>query len=109
VHLGVEGINVRLLRRDPRASIVVYDDAPPYAGVELRGEGRLTTEGERELLRRLAVHYLGERAGNAYADAADWEGVVLRLEPGDLRIWDFADEYGTARAADTAGEQQPTA
>jgi hypothetical protein len=42
----------------------------------------------------VAVRYLGERAGNAYADAVDWEGVVLRLEPGDLRIWDFVDEYG---------------
>jgi PPOX class probable F420-dependent enzyme len=25
------------LRRDPRASIVVCDDAPPYRGIELRG------------------------------------------------------------------------
>src|SRR5919204_6030438 len=62
VHLGDGGINARLLRRDPRASLVVYDDAPPYAGVELRGQGRLTTQDERETLRRLAVRYLGERA-----------------------------------------------
>ena len=38
VHLGGGGINARHLRRNPRASIVVYDDAPPYAGIELRGE-----------------------------------------------------------------------
>ncbi|HEV8633901.1 MAG TPA: pyridoxamine 5'-phosphate oxidase family protein [Chloroflexota bacterium] len=94
VHLGADGINARLLRRDPRASIVVYDDVPPYGGVELRGEGRLTTEDEPATLRRLAVRYLGEREGSAYADAADWEGVLLRLEPGELRIWDFVDEYG---------------
>jgi hypothetical protein len=54
-------------------------------------------------LRRLAVRYLGEGAGHPYADAADWVGVVLRLEPGALRIWDFVDEYGAAR------EQRPTA
>jgi hypothetical protein len=89
-----DGVNARLLRRDPRASLVVYDDAPPYAGVELRGVGRLTTEGERAVLRRLAVRYLGERDGHAYADTASWAGVVLRLEPGELRIWDFVDEFG---------------
>src|SRR5688572_28519154 len=94
VHLGGGGINARLLRRDPRASIVVYDDVPPYAGVELRGTGRLTSEGEREALRRIAVRYLGEHEGNAYADAATWAGVMLRLEPGELRVWDFGDEYG---------------
>jgi PPOX class probable F420-dependent enzyme len=98
VHLGDGGINARLLRRDARASLVVYDDVPPYAGVELRGEGRLTTEDERATLRRLSVRYLGERAGQAYADAATWTGVVLRLEPGDLRIWDFVDEYGAQSA-----------
>jgi PPOX class probable F420-dependent enzyme len=101
VHLGADGINARLLRRDPRASIVVYDDAPPYAGVELRGEARLETAGERAALRRLAVRYLGEREGNAYADAATWAGVLLRLEPGALRVWDFVDEYGERRPAPT--------
>jgi PPOX class probable F420-dependent enzyme len=94
VHLGGGGINARHLWRNPRASIVVYDDVPPYAGIELRGEARLTGEDERETLRRLAVRYLGDAAGNAYADAATWEGIVLRLEPGDLRVWDFRDEYG---------------
>jgi PPOX class probable F420-dependent enzyme len=94
VHLGSGGVNARFLRRDPRCSIVVYDDDPPYGGVELRGQARLTNADERAILRRLAVRYLGEQEGNAYADAADWEGVVLRLEPGDLRCWDFLDEYG---------------
>ncbi len=94
VHLGGGGINARLVRRDSRASIVVYEDAPPYAGIELRGGARLTSEDERDILRRLAVRYLGEQAGNAYADAATWQGIVLRLEPGDLRIWDFVDEHG---------------
>src|SRR5688500_12852024 len=98
VHLGAGGVNARLLGRDPRASIVVYDDLPPYGGVELRGQGRLTTEDERATLRPLAVRYLGESEGSAYADAADWEGVVLRLEPGELRIWDFVDEYGQREA-----------
>ena len=104
VHLGADGINARLLRRDPRASLVVYDDAPPYAGVELRGEGRLTTADERGALRRLAVRYLGQSEGSAYADAATWEGVVLRLEPGELRIWDFVDEYGERGERGERGE-----
>ncbi len=99
VHLGADGVNARLLRRDPRASMVVYDDAPPYAGVELRGAAHLSTEGERAVLRRLAVRYLGEQDGNAYADTANWAGVVLRLEPGELRIWDFVDEFGQRRPA----------
>lgn len=88
VHLGAHGVNARLLRRDPRCSIVICEDAPPYGGVELRGLARLTTEDEKAMLRRVAVRYLGEEIGNAYADTATWPGLVLRLEPGKLRIWD---------------------
>lgn len=94
VHLGQGGLNHRLLQRDPRVSLVVYSDHPPYAGVEMKGSARFTMEDERGLLRRLAVHYLGEKEGDAYADAASWQGIILRIEPGEMRAWDFVDEYG---------------
>ena len=97
VVLSAGGINARLVERDPRVSIVVYEDGPPYAGVELRGEAQLSTEGGRDTLRRIANRYLGEREGQAYVAAATWDDVVLRLEPGHLRVWDFVDEYGERR------------
>jgi PPOX class probable F420-dependent enzyme len=93
VHLGADGINARLLRRDPRASILVYDNTPPYRGAEMKGTATLSTTDERIWLRRLAVRYLGDTAGNTYADAATWSGVVLRLAPGAWRAWDFVDEF----------------
>jgi PPOX class probable F420-dependent enzyme len=79
------------LRRDPRASIVVCDDAPPYRGIELRGRVELRPSG-KDALRRMAERYLGREAGAAYAESAG-DDVLIRLEPGDLRAWDFADEY----------------
>jgi len=29
-------------------------------------------------------------------DALHGQDVIIRIEPGDLRAWDYADEYGTA-------------
>jgi len=46
------------------------------------------------VLRRIAVPYLGESEGGAYADTAGERGLVIRLEPGDLRTRDFADDFG---------------
>jgi PPOX class probable F420-dependent enzyme len=97
VVLSEGGINARLVRRDPRVSIVVYEDMPPYAGLELRGAARLSAEDGRDTLRRIAVRYLGDREAEAYVAGATWEDVVLRLEPGHLRVWDFVDEYGERR------------
>jgi hypothetical protein len=44
-----------------------------------------------DAVRRIASRYLGHEAGAAYADTAG-DDLLIRLEPGDLRAWDFADE-----------------
>jgi PPOX class probable F420-dependent enzyme len=47
------------LERDPRLSLVVYDQANPYDYVEVRGTASGTTEGADEHIDRLAKKYLG--------------------------------------------------
>ena len=89
----IEGdVKLRHLLRDPRAGLVVYESEPPYAGVEIRTTARLVQRGYMELERRLAARYLGPAAGERYAASLPQEGFVVRLEPGELRAWDFADE-----------------
>lgn len=80
------------LRRDPRASIVVCDDGPPYRGLELRASARLSRPEDRLIVRRIATRYLGPKAGEQYAETAG-DDLLIRLEPGELRAWDFADDF----------------
>ena len=80
------------LRRDPRASIVVYDDGPPYRGLELRARANLSIPDDRSIVRRIAERYLGPEAGEQYAESAG-DDLLIRLEPGELRAWDFADDF----------------
>ena len=85
-----DDIKVRHLRRDHRASILVYDNDPPYRGVELRTTAKLLEIDRPEVVREIAVHYLGHEAGEAYA-ATSADSVLIRLEPGNVRTWDFAE------------------
>jgi PPOX class probable F420-dependent enzyme len=80
------------LRHDPRASIVVCEDSPPYRGLELRATARLGTLDDRSIVRRIATRYLGPDEGERYAETGD-DDVLVRLEPGNLRAWDFADYF----------------
>ena len=94
VVVGPNDIKLTHLRRDPRASVVVYGHEPPYAGLEARGDVRLDPEGAFDAIRSMAVRYLGPEDGHAYADSIKGSGSVLvRLEPSELRGWDFADEW----------------
>jgi PPOX class probable F420-dependent enzyme len=85
------GVKAAHLRRDPRASIVVCEHSPPYRGVEIRCTARLHSAGVSDAVERIASRYLGPQAGAAYAGTAR-DDLLIRLEPGDLRAWDFADE-----------------
>ena len=89
VATGRDDVKVRHLRRDPRASIVVYEHVSPYRGIEVRGDARLEPAGDA--VRQIAIRYLGGRDGAAYADSAG-DDTLIRLEPGRLRAWDFADQ-----------------
>jgi PPOX class probable F420-dependent enzyme len=92
VATGSGGVKVAHLRRDPRASILVHEHAPPYRGLEVRGQALLLSEGAHNMARRLAIRYLGEQRGAAYAATVS-DDTIIRLEPGVVRAWDFADEY----------------
>jgi PPOX class probable F420-dependent enzyme len=80
------------LRRDPRASIVVCEDRPPYRGLELRTTARLSEAADRSILLRIATRYLGEEGGAQYAETGG-DDLLIRLEPGKLRAWDFVDDF----------------
>lgn len=91
VSTGDDDVKVRHIRRDARVSIVVCEPVPPYRGIEVRARARLGSSPDPEATRRIAARYVGE------ADADGWVGrddVVIRIEPGVLRAWDFADDYG---------------
>jgi PPOX class probable F420-dependent enzyme len=85
-------VKLQHLRRDPRASVVVYEHQPPYRGLEARGEASLDPEGAAEPIAAMAVRYLGPEEGGAYA-ATVTDAVLVRLEPDQIRGWDFADDF----------------
>jgi PPOX class probable F420-dependent enzyme len=90
---SADDVKTRHLRRDPRANIVVYEQRPPFRGVEVRGRARLEPAEAPAAARRIAVRYLGEASAAQYVEAVV-DDMLIRLEPGAIRAWDFADEYG---------------
>jgi PPOX class probable F420-dependent enzyme len=86
-------IKVRHLENDARASLLVYDQQPPYRGVEIRTKALLSEIADPAVFRDLAVRYLGKEAGETYAATLSESQILVRLEPGHVRTWDFADEF----------------
>ena len=90
--IGADDVKVRHLRRDPRATVVVAGSEPPLKGVEVRGAARIVHDDVAETSLRIAARYVGRTEGARYTTSLGGS-VIVRLEPGALRVWDFADEY----------------
>lgn len=88
-------IKSKNLNKDPRATILVAENEPPYRGIEVSGEATIEAMPDHmPMLRRLAVRYMGEKDGPAYAETFRDEKIELvRLAPGVMRAWDFDDTH----------------
>ncbi|HLZ21811.1 MAG TPA: pyridoxamine 5'-phosphate oxidase family protein [Ktedonobacterales bacterium] len=91
-------VKARHIKRDPRVSVVLSGDAVPLPGIEVRARAEVVpTEPDLATLRRMAVRYVGPERGNAFIDGIDPASqLTLRIVPGVLRTWDFADEPSLA-------------
>jgi PPOX class probable F420-dependent enzyme len=92
VWCGAVDVKARHLRRDPRASIVVAENGGDNRGLEVRGTAELIEAETRATALRIVARYVGEDAAARFVDANPGPDIVIRLEPGTTRGWDFADE-----------------
>lgn len=72
----------RNLRRDPRASLSVYDQQDPDLYAEIRGRATVTGDPGRALAVRLAEQYEGPGAGQQFLDLPpEIVRIVVRIVP----------------------------
>lgn len=80
------------LTRHPRATVTVYSQLPPYAGVEASGSCSFE-DGYAELQTRMAARYLA--SVDPYLGQVptflQGTGRVVRLVPDRFRAWSFDD------------------
>jgi len=89
-------VKARHIARDPQVSIVVAENALPNRGIEVRGEAKQVALDIPKVIHRMAVRYLGAEHADAFVAAyAETPCIGLRIEPGEMRVWDFADEVWT--------------
>jgi PPOX class probable F420-dependent enzyme len=95
IFTGADDVKVRHIQRQGRAAAVVSDNEFPFRGIEVSTVPAIVGDPpfSREAWTRIATRYLGEAAARRYLSHSPDEGLVMiRLIPGALRTWDFADE-----------------
>ena len=91
--VGADDVKVRHLRRDPRATVLVAESALPYRGVEVRGDAEFIDRDVADSAIEIASRYVGLETGRSFVTENAGEDLIVRIAPGELRVWDFADDF----------------
>jgi PPOX class probable F420-dependent enzyme len=99
----VDDIKLRQIEQRGLAAVVVADNEAPYRGIEVSGEPTIVHDVDLAYatFRRIAQRYLGSERAKPYLEKLVEPMVIIRLVPGRLRTWDFADDEELSGA--TAG------
>jgi PPOX class probable F420-dependent enzyme len=80
------------VQRNPRVSLCVDTKVSPYRAVIVEGTAEDSGRDYGAVLREIAIRYLGESRGNAYADnstATSEDSVVMRIVPDRIISWAY--------------------
>jgi nitroimidazol reductase NimA-like FMN-containing flavoprotein (pyridoxamine 5'-phosphate oxidase superfamily) len=98
-------LKVKLIRAAGRISITAQQEQLPYKYVTAAGDVTWVGSADEVEARAVAIRYLGETAGNRFADAnqhADAElSVCIRMQPKKWLSSDFSDAMGQFDAVAT--------
>lgn len=77
------------LRADPRCVFMAFEIVPPFRGLRIEGNAKLSEEGVRGARLSIASRYLGEADGRRYVDQRTKLGFLVRLPLAEARSWDL--------------------
>ena len=87
---SIEEGKIRHLLHDPRTSLVIAEQTVPWRGVEVVGRATVSGDDFRGVLLRTAERYEGPDAPARFDASYPVDGVVIRIEPDKLRVWDLS-------------------
>jgi hypothetical protein len=85
---------IGMLERDPRATVILAENAHPYRAMEVRGRVRMTRDGYQEVGLSIIERYVDafDPAADPVAYLSTEPGVIATLEPDITSCWDYADD-----------------
>ena len=83
----------KCLAHDPRVTFCVDVRKPPYKAVILKGRATMEEKAAPALVERMAIAYMGQKAGRAYVSSFKNDPVVVvRFKPDRVISWDYSKD-----------------
>jgi PPOX class probable F420-dependent enzyme len=95
--IGRDDVKHRHLTADPRISVCIFGQVPPYLGVEAWGQAVVVETGRiaHDRMRSIATRYIGEPDADRFLAAIPvGDLVTVRLDPDGMRTFDESDVPG---------------
>jgi len=86
---------ISMLARDPRATVVLAENAYPYRAIEVRGRITMSPDRYHEIGAAICQPYVEAFDPNTDVSAylSDEPGMIGELEADITNCWDYADDF----------------
>lgn len=83
-------LKLKHLRRDPWATLLIFETTPPFRGVQVSGEVEMTKDDLDEVRRSISARYLDDDSSRAFTEDRKGNGTVIRLADASAKTWDLS-------------------
>lgn len=88
--IGAADRKLDLLRRDPRAVLIIFETVRPFRGIQISTTVTISPDEGATVRRAISSRYLGSEAGPRFADPGRRPpGFVIHLPLADAIAWDL--------------------
>ena len=86
---------IAMLQRDPRATVLLAEDAFPYRAIKVRGVITMSTDRYHEIGAVICRPYVDafDPTSDVSAYMSDEPGMIAVLEPVVTTCWDYAEDF----------------
>lgn len=89
VVIAEDDVKLKHIRRDPRVTLLIFETAPPFRGVEVSGDAEIQDVDLDATRRSITSRYLSDEASESWTRSRAGNGVVIRLPVRSARSWEL--------------------
>lgn len=90
VVIADEDVKLKHLRRDPRVTLIIFENTAPFRGVQVSGDAEITREGLDEVRRSITSRYLDDELSRRFTEKRRGNGAIMRIASTEAKTWDLA-------------------
>ena len=90
VVIADDDVKLKHIQRNPIVTLLIFETTPPFRGVQVMDEAKISRDNLDETRRAISGRYLDQDSSQKLTELRKGNGAVVRIPTRSARLWDLA-------------------